>query len=106
MPGLSVYAATKAAVRSLARSFSAELLPKGIRVNAISPGPIETPIFTKMDLTEEQQQEFANNVVQMIPMGRPGKVEEIASAVLFLATGESSYITGTELAVDGGMTQV
>ena len=106
MPGLSVYAATKAAVRSLARSFSAELLPKGIRVNAISPGPIETPIFSKMDLSEEQQQEFANNVVQMIPMGRPGKVEEIASAVLFLATDDSSYITGTELAVDGGMVQV
>ena len=106
MPGLSVYAATKAAVRSLARSFSAELLPKGIRVNAISPGPIETPIFSKMDLSEEQQQEFANNVVQMIPMGRPGKVEEIARAVLFLATDDSSYITGTELAVDGGMVQV
>ena len=106
MPGLSVYAATKAAVRSLARSFSAELLPKGIRVNAISPGPIETPIFSKMDLTEEQQQEFAQNVVQMIPMGRPGKVEEIASAVLFLASDDSSYITGTELAVDGGMVQV
>ena len=106
MPGLSVYAATKAAVRSLARTFSAELLPRGIRVNAISPGPIETPIFSKMDLTEEQQQEFAQNVVQSIPMGRPGKVDEIASAVLFLATDESSYITGTELAVDGGMVQV
>lgn len=106
MPGLSVYAATKAAVRSLARTFSAELFPRGIRVNAISPGPIETPIFTKMDLTEEQQQEFAQNVVQSIPMGRPGKSEEIASAVLFLASDDSSYITGTELAVDGGMVQV
>ncbi|MCD4731366.1 MAG: SDR family oxidoreductase [Bacteroidales bacterium] len=106
MPGLSVYAATKAAVRSLARSFTAELLPRGIRVNAISPGPIETPIFTKMDLTEEQQQQFASNVVASVPMGRSGKTEEIANAVLFLASDESSYISGVELAIDGGMVQV
>lgn len=106
MPGLSVYAATKAAVRSLTRSFTAELLPRGIRVNAISPGPIETPIFSKMDLTNEQQQQFASNAVDSVPMGRAGKSEEIASAVLFLATDESSYISGVELAVDGGMVQV
>lgn len=106
MPGLSVYAATKAAVRSLTRSFTAELLPKGVRVNAISPGPIETPIFSKMDLTQEQQQQFANNVVAGVPMGRPGKPEEIANTVLFLASDESSFITGVEIAVDGGMTQV
>jgi NAD(P)-dependent dehydrogenase (short-subunit alcohol dehydrogenase family) len=106
MPGLSVYSATKAAVRSLTRSFAAELLPKGIRVNAVSPGPIETPIFSKMDLPEDQQKEFANNVVSSVPMGRTGKSEEIASAVLFLATNDSSYINAFEIAVDGGMTQI
>jgi len=106
MPGLSVYAATKAAVRSLVRSFTAELLPKGIRVNAISPGPIETPIFSKMDLSDEQQQQFADNIVGSVPMGRAGKSEEIASAALFLASDDSSFVTGIELAVDGGMVQV
>ena len=106
MPGLSVYAATKAAVRSLARSFTTELLPRGIRVNAISPGPIDTPIYGKMDLPEEQMQEFATHIVNSVPMGRTGKSEEIANAVLFLATDDSSFISGTELAVDGGMVQV
>ncbi len=106
MPGLSVYSATKAAVRSLTRSFASELQPKGIRVNAISPGPIETPIFSKMDLTDDQQQEFASNVVSSVPMGRTGKSEEIATAVLFLATNDSSYINAFEIAVDGGMTQI
>jgi NAD(P)-dependent dehydrogenase (short-subunit alcohol dehydrogenase family) len=106
MPGLSVYAATKAAVRSLARSFTAELLPRGIRVNAISPGPIDTPIFGKMDLSEEEMQEFAGSIVNAVPMGRTGKSEEIANAALFLASDESSFISGTELAVDGGMVQI
>jgi len=106
MPGLSVYAATKAAVRSLVRSFTAELLPRGIRVNAISPGPIETPIFSKMDISTDQQQDFAKNIVASVPMGRLGKSEEIASTVLFLATDDSSFVTGVELAVDGGMVQV
>ena len=106
MPGLSVYAATKAAVRSLARSFTTELLPKGIRVNAINPGPIETPIFGKMDLTDEQAREFSQSAVAAIPMGCAGKSEEIAKAVLFLANEDSSFISGTELPVDGGMVQV
>ena len=106
MHGMSVYAATKAAVRSLVRSFTAELLPKGIRVNAISPGPIETPIFSKMGMSEEQQKDFADNIVTSIPMGRAGKAEEIAKAALFLASDDSSFITGVELAVDGGMAQI
>jgi NAD(P)-dependent dehydrogenase (short-subunit alcohol dehydrogenase family) len=106
MQGMSVYAATKAAVRSLVRSYTAELLPRGIRVNAISPGPIETPIFNKMDIPEEQKQEFMDGITSSIPMGRAGKSDEIATAALFLASDESSFITGVELAVDGGMTQI
>jgi len=106
MAGMTVYAATKAAVRSMVRTFTAELLPKGIRVNAISPGPIETPIFSKMGMSEEQQQEMASNIVASVPMGRAGKSEEIATAALFLASDESSFITGSELAVDGGMVQI
>src|SRR6266404_15719 len=81
------------------------ILPK-IRVNTLSPGPIATPIFGKIGLSEQQAQEFGASIVQSVPMGRTGTPEEIASAVLFLASNESSYISGIELAVDGGMAQV
>ena len=104
--GLSVYSATKAAVRSFARSWTTDFKDRKIRVNVLSPGPIATPIFGKMGLTEDQQKEFGANVVQQVPMGRIGESDEIASAVLFLASGESSYVTGIELTVDGGMAQV
>jgi len=106
VPGLSVYAATKAAVRSLARSFTSELISRGIRVNAISPGIIDTNIFSKMDIPLEHRQNFIDNAVALIPMGRAGKSEEIAKAVLFLASADSSYISGIELTVDGGMVQI
>jgi NAD(P)-dependent dehydrogenase (short-subunit alcohol dehydrogenase family) len=106
MPGFGVYAATKAAVRSFARSWTSDLKDRKIRVNTLSPGPIATPIFGKMGLSEQQVQEFGANIVQSVPMGRIGTSEEIASAVLFLASNESSYISGIELAVDGGMAQV
>jgi NAD(P)-dependent dehydrogenase (short-subunit alcohol dehydrogenase family) len=72
----------------------------------VSPGPIATPIFGKIGLSEQQAQEFGASIVQSVPMGRTGTPEEIASAVLFLASNESSYVSGIELAVDGGMAQV
>jgi NAD(P)-dependent dehydrogenase (short-subunit alcohol dehydrogenase family) len=106
MPGTSVYAASKAALRSLARTLSAELVGRGIRVNAVSPGPIETPIYGRMGMTQEQAQELGQSVIQQVPMRRFGKSEEVASAVVFLASADSSYVLGTELVVDGGLTQL
>lgn len=106
MPDTSVYAASKAALRSLARTLSAELIDRGIRVNAVSPGPIETPIFGRMGLTQEQIEGFGESVIQQVPMKRFGKPEEIANAVVFLASADSAYVLGTELVVDGGITQL
>ena len=99
-PG-AVYAASKAAARSLARSLSAALLPRGIRVNAISPGLIDTPLTA--ELMSERSREA---VVKAIPMGRSGRPEEIAKAALFLASDDSSYVVGVELDVDGGIIQL
>jgi len=104
--GFSVYSATKAAVRSFARSWTSDLKDRKIRVNAISPGPIETPIFGKMGLTKEQSAEFANSIISSVPLGRVGQSEEVAAAATFLASDESSYITGIDLSVDGGQGQV
>ena len=106
MQNFSVYSASKAAVRSFARSWSNDLKDKKIRVNAISPGPIETPIFGKSGLTEEQISGFVEAMIPQIPAGRIGKSEEIATSVLFLASSDSSYITGINLTVSGGMAQV
>jgi NAD(P)-dependent dehydrogenase (short-subunit alcohol dehydrogenase family) len=106
MPGSSVYAASKAALRSLARTLSAELIGRGIRVNAVSPGPIETPVFGRIGLSPEQIEGFKQGMIQEVPMKRLGQPEEIAKAVLFLASSDSSYVLGTELVVDGGMTQL
>jgi NAD(P)-dependent dehydrogenase (short-subunit alcohol dehydrogenase family) len=103
--GFSVYNATKAAVRSFARTFTSDLKDRKIRVNSISPGPIETPIFGKMGLSQDQLQEFSN-FISTLPLGRSGRPEEIASVALFLASDESSYITGVDLCVDGGLAQV
>ena len=102
----SVYAATKAAVRSFARTLTTELVERGIRVNVVSPGPITTPIFGRTGLPKEMLDEFARDIVTKVPMKRFGKPEEVADAVLFLATPESSYITGVDINVDGGMGQV
>jgi len=104
--GFSVYSATKAAVRSFARSWTSDLKDRKIRVNAISPGPIETPIFGKMGLTKEQSAEFASSIISSVPLGRVGQSEEVAAAATFLASDESSYITGIDLSVDGGQGQV
>jgi NAD(P)-dependent dehydrogenase (short-subunit alcohol dehydrogenase family) len=106
LPTFAVYAASKAAVRSFARGWAMELKDRKIRVNAVSPGPIETQALEKAGLTPEQAQQAAEQFVSQVPLGRRGKPEEIAAAVVFLASDESSYITGVELAVDGGMAQV
>jgi len=101
-PMSSVYSATKAALRSFGRSLASELAPK-IRVNTVSPGPIETPIFGKLGLPSEVIQAFATDMIQRNPLKRIGHVDDIAKAALFLLSNESSYVTGIELFVDGGM---
>jgi NAD(P)-dependent dehydrogenase (short-subunit alcohol dehydrogenase family) len=106
LPATSVYAASKAAVRSLARTFAAELAPRGIRVNAVSPGPIATPLYGKLGLPKEAVDAFAANIVSQVPLKRFGTAEEVAQAVLFLASSASSYVNGVELNVDGGLGQV
>jgi len=98
----SVYSATKAALRSFGRSLASELAPK-VRVNTISPGPIETPIFGKLGLPADVIQGFAADMIQRNPLKRIGHVDDIAKAALFLLSNESSYVTGIELFVDGGM---
>src|SRR5262249_114788 len=103
--GFSVYNATKAALRSFARSWTSDLKDRKIRVNSISPGPIETPIFGKMGLSDEQFRQFSR-LVGEVPLGRLGRPEEVASAVLFLASDESSYVTGIDFCVDGGIAQI
>ncbi len=103
---MSVYSATKGAVRNFARTLSAELAPKGIRVNVVSPGPIETPLFNKMGLTEQEMAGMAEGFSQMVPMKRFGTGEEIAKAILFLASDDSSYVLGEELLVDGGVANI
>jgi NAD(P)-dependent dehydrogenase (short-subunit alcohol dehydrogenase family) len=105
MPALSVYGATKAAVRSFARSWTMDLKDRKIRVNAVSPGVIVTPGYSAFG-TAEQIEQFVAQMKTTIPMGRTGEADEIAKAVVFLASDESSFITGVELFVDGGMTQV
>ncbi|TCA25097.1 glucose 1-dehydrogenase [Rhizobium leguminosarum bv. viciae] len=107
LPAFSAYAASKAAVRSFSRSWTQELKDRNIRVNTMSPGAIETPaLATTTGLTAEQAEEAVAQFAAQIPMGRRGKPEEIAAALTFLASDESSYITGIDLAVDGGWAQV
>jgi NAD(P)-dependent dehydrogenase (short-subunit alcohol dehydrogenase family) len=100
---MGIYSATKAAVRSFARTAAAELRSRNIRVNAVAPGPIATPIFGRMGLSQEQIAGFQAGITARVPLGRVGRPEEIASAVAFLASADASYITGVELNVDGGM---
>jgi NAD(P)-dependent dehydrogenase (short-subunit alcohol dehydrogenase family) len=105
MPGLSVYSATKAALRSFGLTLAAELAPRSIRVNTITPGPINTPISGKMGLSEQQLAGFAQ-MIGKIPLRRPGQPEEVAAAALYFASDESRFTTGTELRIDGGLTVV
>ena len=102
----SVYSATKAAVRSFARTWTVDLKQRKIRVNAISPGPIETPIFSSVVQSEEQIEQLKTSLITAVPMGRMGSPDEVAKAVSFLASDDSSYVTGIELFVDGGMAQI
>ena len=104
--GSSVYSATKAAVRSFARTWTVDLRDRKIRVNAISPGPIDTPIFSSITQNEEQSELFKKNIVNAVPMKRMGSPDEVAKVVSFLASDESSYVTGIELFVDGGLAQI
>jgi NAD(P)-dependent dehydrogenase (short-subunit alcohol dehydrogenase family) len=104
--GASAYSATKAALRSLARTAAAELVGRGIRVNAVAPGPIVTPIFEKTGLPQEAVDEFARQIIEKVPMKRFGQPEEVAATVAFLASDDASYITGVEINVDGGAGQI
>ena len=102
----SVYAATKAATRSFARSWTTDLKDRKIRVNSLSPGLVETPIFGKLGVPIEATNEALPAMLAQMPMGRVGRVEEAASAALFLASDDSSFVTGIDLPVDGGLGQV
>ena len=106
MPHSSVYSATKAALRSLARTLSGEWAARGIRVNAVSPGPVRTPIYGKLGLPPDQLEQMAEGIRQQVPLGRFGEPPEIAEVVLFLACDASSYVVGSEMLVDGGMLSV
>lgn len=104
--GMTVYSATKAAVRSLARTLAAELAPRGIRVNSLSPGPIDTPIFNRLGIPEGDVDKTKEQFTSMVPLQRMGDASEMASVALFLATNDSSYVTGADIAADGGLAQV
>jgi NAD(P)-dependent dehydrogenase (short-subunit alcohol dehydrogenase family) len=106
IPNGTAYAATKAAMRSMTRSMAAELVGRNIRVNAVAPGPIATPIFSRNGMPKEQFDEVAKMLVASVPMKRLGKAEEVAGAVAFLASSDASFITGVEIDVDGGRGQV
>jgi NAD(P)-dependent dehydrogenase (short-subunit alcohol dehydrogenase family) len=102
-PGLSILSATKAAVRSLARSLGAELAPRGVRVNAVSPGPTNTPFHSKLGLSENDLRDVTAGIEAQVPLRRFGEADEIAKAALFLASEDSSFMTGAEVVVDGGL---
>jgi NAD(P)-dependent dehydrogenase (short-subunit alcohol dehydrogenase family) len=106
MPAFSVYSATKAAVRSFARSWTIDLKERKIRVNVISPGPIETPAIDRLAQTEEQRQGLMAQLASGVPLGRVGQPKEIATVAVFLASDDASFIAGVELFVDGGYAQV
>jgi NAD(P)-dependent dehydrogenase (short-subunit alcohol dehydrogenase family) len=106
MPAFSVYSATKAAVRSFARTWTVDLKDRKIRVNALSPGPIDTPGVDGLAGSEEEAQQFKAGMASQVPLGRVGAPDEIAKAAVFLASDDSSFVTGVELFVDGGMAQI
>ena len=106
IPAFGVYSATKAAVRSFARTWANDLKDRKIRVNAVSPGPIETPAIDRLAGGKEQGRGFLSEMAKTVPLGRVGQPDEIAKAVVFLASDDASYVNGVELFVDGGMVQV
>jgi NAD(P)-dependent dehydrogenase (short-subunit alcohol dehydrogenase family) len=101
-----VYAASKAAIRSFARTWANELRGRAIRVNAITPGPVDTPGFSGLAPDEEQAGQLKGHMASQVPLGRMGRPEEIADAVLFLASDQSTFVTGANLYVDGGLNQI
>jgi len=106
MANSSVYAASKAALITLSRTLSAELVGRGIRVNVVSPGPVTTPILGRLGLTPDVLEETMKSIEAQVPMKRFGRPEEIAKTVLFLASSDSSFLLGTEIVADGGMSQL
>jgi NAD(P)-dependent dehydrogenase (short-subunit alcohol dehydrogenase family) len=106
MPAFSVYSATKAAVRSFARGWTTDLKARKIRVNALSPGPIDTPILDGLGSTKAETDQIKDGLAQQVPLGRMGTPDEIAKVAVFLASDDSSFVTGIELFVDGGVAQV
>ena len=106
MPGTTVYSATKAALLSLARTLSGELLGRGIRVNAVSPGPISTPLYGKLGLSPADLEATAASIQGQVPLKRFGTPAEVASAVVFFASDESGFTVGSELLIDGGMSNL
>jgi NAD(P)-dependent dehydrogenase (short-subunit alcohol dehydrogenase family) len=104
-PGASVYAASKSALLSLTKNLAAELLPRRIRVNAVSPGPVVTPLHSaqKLGLTDTQWQQRDEAITKLIPIGRFGTMEELAKIITFFASDDSTYLLGSELIADGGM---
>lgn len=103
MPNSSVYAASKAALQSLIRTLSGELIGRGIRLNAVSPGPVATPLYGKLGFSEKDLSDVAASIKAQVPVGRFGEPSEIAKAVVFLASDEAAYTVGSELMIDGGM---
>jgi NAD(P)-dependent dehydrogenase (short-subunit alcohol dehydrogenase family) len=106
MPSSSVYAASKAALISFAKTLSAELLGQGVRVNVVSPGPVTTPLYGRLGLPAEQLGPMAAAIMDQVPLKRFGTPDEVAGAVLYMASPEAAFIVGTELIVDGGMSQL
>lgn len=106
MPAFGIYSAVKAAVRSLARTWTNELKDRQIRVNVVSPGPIDTPGIDGLAKNEEEGKQLRAGLISQVPLGRMGQPDEIGKAVVFLASDDASYVAGVELFVDGGMVQV
>jgi len=106
MPNTTVYAATKGALLSMVRTLSGELIGRGIRVNAVSPGPVSTPLYGKLGFTDAELKNVAASIQSQVPAGRFANPGEIAAAVVFLASGEAAFTVGSELLIDGGMSNI
>lgn len=106
MPNTAPYAASKAALISLAKTLSAEMLPRGVRVNVISPGPIKTPLHKRLGIPVDQEAGVVAGIEAQIPLKRFGTPDEVAAAVLYLSSAESGFVVGSELVIDGGMIEL